>query len=339
MKPATSRRDDPATTRLLHIDPARAEIADCTIDHLPDVLHPGDVLVVNDAATLPASLRGRAESGAEIEVRLAGEQESGDWCAVLFGAGDWHLRTEDRPPPPALATGDSIQFDGLRAIVTRVDDPSRRLVSLAFAGRGDDIWRAIYRAGRPVQYSYADRSFALWDVQTAYASRPWAVEPPSAGLALTWNLLLALRRRGVELARVTHAAGLSSTGEARLDSKLPFRERYDVPATTVRAIERAKKNGSRVVAVGTTTARALEGAAANHDGKLVAGEGVTNLLLGPGTSLRVVDGLVTGMHEPDSSHFVLLQALAPLALLQRARAFAQERGYLDHEFGDLTVVV
>ena len=339
MKAATVPRDDPRTTRLLHVDPARGEISDHHVGDLVDLLRAGDVLIVNDAATLPAMLHGVASSGADVEVRLAGEREDGDWRAVLFGAGDWRLRTEDRPPPPALRPGDSIEFDGLRATVQRVEDASGRLVSLAFAGRADDLWPRLYRAGRPVQYSYAARPFALWDVQTAYAGRPWAVEPPSAGLALTWDLLLALRRRGVALARVTHAAGLSSTGETSLDAQLPFRERYAVPVGTVRAIEEARRRGGRVVAVGTTVVRALEGAAAGHGGELVPGEGTTELIVGPGTARHVVDAVLTGMHEPGSSHFVLLQAFAPLALLEEARRVAAEHGYLDHEFGDLTLVL
>src|SRR5262245_45465662 len=246
MKPATAPREDPRMTRLLHLDPARGELQHHRVGDLVDLLRAGDVLIVNDAATLPAMLHGVAPSGADVEVRLAGEREDGAWRAVLFGAGDWRLRTEDRPPPPALRPGDAIEFDGLRATVQCVEDSSGRLVSLAFAGGDDHLWPRLYRAGRPLQYSYAARPFALWDVQTAYAGRPWAVEPPSAGLALTWDLLLALRRRGVELARVTHGAGLSSTGETSLDARLPFRERYAVPVRTVRAIEEARRRGGRI---------------------------------------------------------------------------------------------
>src|SRR5262249_7513141 len=151
--------------------------------------------------------------------------------------------------------------------------------------------------GRPVQYAYTAAPLALFHVQTPYAARPWAVEAPSAGFALTWDVLLDLRRGGIDIARITHAAGLSSPGGPALDTRLPFAERYDVPEQTVRAISETKRHGGRVVAMGTTVARALEGAAAAHGGHLVAGTGMTNFLLGPRTHRNVVDGIVTGLHE------------------------------------------
>jgi S-adenosylmethionine:tRNA ribosyltransferase-isomerase len=205
---------------------------------------------------------------------------------------------------------------------------------VAFDAQGAALWSALYRAGRPVQYSYTAGPLALWHVQTVYGARPWAVEAPSAGLPLTWNLLLALRRRGVRLASLTHAAGLSSTGDAALDAALPRPERSDIPAATVEAVEATRAAGGRVVAVGTTVVRALEGRAVQHGGRLVPGEGTTDLLLGPGFVPRVVHGLLTGVHEPGSSHHALLQSFAPLPLLKEAAGHAEARGYLGHEFGD-----
>src|SRR5207253_4824986 len=143
-----------------------------------------------------------------------------------------------------------LRFDGLGATVVAVDARSPRLVDLAFDARGDALWRALYRAGRPVQYAHVGAPLALWDVQTAYASRPWAAEAPSAGFSLTWDLLIDLRRGGVGLARVTHAAGLSSTGDAALDARLPLGEAYDVAKETVRAVEATRRRGGRVVAAG-----------------------------------------------------------------------------------------
>jgi S-adenosylmethionine:tRNA ribosyltransferase-isomerase len=295
--------------------------------------------VVNDAATLPASLRGVTQAGAPVEARLAGESGDGSWRAVLFGAGDWRRRTEERPPPPALRAGEVIQFDGLRAAVAGVDEASPRLVSLVFEARGAALWRALYRAGRPVQYAHAAGPLALWQVQTAYAARPWAAEAPSAGFALTWDLLLDLRRRGVGIARVTHAAGLSSTGDGGLDGRLPLAESYEVAVDAVRAIESARQRGGRIVAVGTTVTRALEGAAAHGGGRLVAGRGSTDLLLGPQERPSVVDGVMSGLHDPGTSHFALLESFAPRALLEGAHAFAEERGYSGHEFGDAILIL
>jgi S-adenosylmethionine:tRNA ribosyltransferase-isomerase len=344
MIPAASwPRDDPRATRLLHLDPRRGLFADRAIGDLRTLLVAGDLLVVNDAATAPASLRGVTAAGAPVEVRLAGGEGDGSWRAVLFGAGDWRRRTEDRPPPPILREGDEILFGDpgrpLRATIVAVDPGSPRLVSLRFDARGAALWRALYHAGRPVQYAHTARPLALWHVQTAYAARPWASEAPSAGFALTWDLLLDLRRRGVATARVTHAAGLSSTGDGDLDARLPLGERYEVPAATVRAIESANEQGGRIVAVGTTAARALEGAAASTGGRLAPSQGMTELRLGPQVRRSVVGGIVTGLHDPGTSHFELLESFAPRPLLAAAHAFAEHQGYRGHEFGDAMLIL
>jgi S-adenosylmethionine:tRNA ribosyltransferase-isomerase len=160
---------------------------------------------------------------------------------------------------------------------------------------------------------------------------------PSAGWPLGISLLLRLRQRGVTVSSLTHAAGLSSTGDAALDRALPLPERSDVPEATLRAIEATKRDGGRVVAAGTTVVRALEGRAA--EGPLRPGVGVANLRLGPTYRPRIVDGLLTGLHEPGESHFELLQSFAPRPLLERAARHARSAGYLGHEFGDLSLVL
>ncbi|MCI0339679.1 MAG: S-adenosylmethionine:tRNA ribosyltransferase-isomerase [Planctomycetales bacterium] len=340
MTAATGPRDDLASVRLLHVDPERASFEDRRFGDLPALLRPGDLLVANDAATLPASLAGATESGAPIEARLAGESPDGTWRAVLFGAGDWRQRTEDRPAPPAVGVGERLRFDGLEAVVVEADAREPRLVRLRFeCDPGAALWQALYGAGRPVQYSYLRRTLRLWHVQTPYAARPWAVEPPSAGLALTWDLLLALRRRGVAVATVTHAAGLSSIGDASADRRLPLAERYEVGEAAVAAVEAAGGRGGRVVAIGTTVTRALEAAARAGGGRLRPSTGLTDLRLGPDSPRRVVDAILTGIHEPGTSHFALLEAFAPRALLESAHAFAAGRGYLGHEFGDAVLIL
>src|SRR5206468_1479148 len=185
---------------------------------------------------------------------------------------------------------------------------------------GASLWSRLYANGRPVQYSYAEAPFELWHVQVGYASRPWAAEMPSAGRPLRWELLLALRRRGIAIASITHAAGLSSTGDPDLDGALPLPERFEVPEAAVQAIAAARHLRGRVVAVGTSVARALEGAALRDGGVLRAGSGETDLILGPGYRPRVTDGLFTGVHEKSASHYALLHAFAPADLLERASA-------------------
>jgi S-adenosylmethionine:tRNA ribosyltransferase-isomerase len=340
MSPATWPRNNPLGERLLRIDPRAGSLADAHVADLPAMLGPGDLLVLNDSATMPASLRGTTESGAPVEARLMDKRSPGRFSALLFGAGDWHSRTEDRPPPPRLAEGARLRFGlDFSASIAHVSEASPRLVELAFDARGARFWAALYRAGRPIQYAYLDAPLPLWHVQTSYGSRPWCAELPSAGRPLAWGLLLDLVRRGVKIASLTHAAGLSSTGDPSLDAILPLPERFDIPEETVRAVREAHAGGHRVIAVGTTVARALEGCAAQHEGELVAGAGVTDLRLHRAHRLQIADGILTGMHDPTESHFDLLEAFAPPALLRAALAHAEESGYLCHEFGDSSLIL
>jgi S-adenosylmethionine:tRNA ribosyltransferase-isomerase len=329
-------REDPLAERLLVIDPALGTYGDATVRELPERLRAGDLVVVNDAATLPASLEGHTALGAEVEVRLAARRGA-VWTCVVFGAGDWRTKTEDRPSPPPFVEGDRLVFeDGLCARVAGVR--SARLVDLEFSPGGADFLRLLYKLGRPIQYAYVRAPLQLWAVQTSYASRPWAVEMPSAGRPLTWSLLAGLRERGIGVARLTHAAGISSTGSAELDALLPLPEESDIPESTVNAIRDAKASGGRVIAIGTSVVRALEGRVARR-GELVAGDEATDLVIGPGYRPQVVEGLLTGMHEPTASHYALLGAFAPTGLLAAAYEHAARAGYMHHEFGDSNLII
>ena len=361
MTPASAPPAQRDHVRLMAVDPWAARAADVPFVHLAELLDRGDLVVVNDAATLPASLTGVTERGAAVELRLVGPHSAGDdalWYAAVLGDGDWRTPTEHRPPPPALVPGTRIRFGrepdralddhrggarggdrspGLGAEVVSHTELSPRLVIVRFDRDGDALWQALYAAGKPIQYSYLDRDLALWSVQTAFAARPWAMEMPSAGRAITGAVLHALRRRGVDIAWLTHAAGLSATGDAAIDAALPLPERYDIPARTVRAIARTRGRGGRVIAVGTTVVRALEGCASQH-GRLLPGRGVTDLLITADFQPAVIHGLLTGIHEPESSHFRLLQAFAPRALLEAAWDRAIRLGYRGHELGDTCLI-
>jgi S-adenosylmethionine:tRNA ribosyltransferase-isomerase len=340
MTPAAWPREGRLDTRLLCVEPGRPSFEDRRFSELPALLAKGDLLVVNDAATLPASLCGWIE-GSAVEVRLASEgATSCDWTAVLFGAGDWRQRTEDRPPPPTLTAGDVVRFaEGLSARIERVFDLSPRLVSLRFDREGDDLWSAIYRVGRPVQYSYLCGPLSLAHVQTAFGARPCSAEMPSAGRPLTAPLLRDLRLRGISVASLTHAAGLSATGDPAVDEALPFPEAYDIPPATVDAIRRTREGQGRVVAVGTTVLRAIEGCAAAHGGEVQPGAGLTDLRVSRGFEPAIVDGLLTGVHDPGTSHFDLLGAFAPEPVLLAAHRYAEGLGYLGHEFGDACLIL
>jgi S-adenosylmethionine:tRNA ribosyltransferase-isomerase len=335
MKAAAFPVQRPRGARLLALD-RQGRLRHLARAALPALLRPGDLVVANDAATLPASLHGvHARSGAPVEVRLAGRDSLAveavhEFSAVVFGAGDHRMRTEARPAPPPLAAGDTLVLGPLRAtVLALLGHP--RLVRLRFAGSVDAVWAGLARHGKPVQYAHVPEPLALWDVWTRVAAQPVAFEPPSAGFVLDWALLDALRARGVGFATLTHAAGLSSTGDAALDARLPFDEPYHLPAATVQAIGAAKARGARVVAIGTTVVRALEHAAAWG---LAPGPGLATQRLGAHSRLQVVDVLVSGTHEPGTSHHALLHAFAGAADIARFDAALEAGGYLTHEFGD-----
>ena len=297
---------------------------------LPELLAPGDLVVVNDAATLPGSLAGRTSRGEILELRLSGPVSGSRLSGIVFGAGDHRTRTEDRPAPPPLAVGDRIQLGTLAVTVAAV---AGRRVELIAQLSGDSLWQALYAHGKPVQYAHRSEPLPLWAVQTAYAARPWAAEMPSAGRPLTWDVLLGLRRAGVAIAQLTHAAGLSSTGDDELDRALPWPEPYEIPQRTIAAIEQARARHGRVIAIGTTVVRALESAG------LQAGGGVARLRLDASYSPQIVDGIVSGLHAPGESHFELLRAFVPRDRLVAAIELAAANGLSAHELGDACLIL
>jgi S-adenosylmethionine:tRNA ribosyltransferase-isomerase len=337
MKAATVAVQRPAGAKLLVID-ARGTIRHRARRDLVDLLRRGDVVIANDAATLPASLSGwHLRTGCPIEVRLAARktisaEDVADFIAVVFGEGDFRARTEDRPEPPAVRSGDELELGPLRARVVRVLQHPR-LLSLRFEGTAREIWNGLVHHGRAIQYSHLEEPLAMWDTWTPIAGPPVAFEPPSAGFALSWRVLASMKGRGIHFGTITHAAGISSTGDPALDAQLPFDEPYRIPRSTADLIRNARVMGGRVVAVGTTVVRALEHAAA-PGGNVRHGEGVATQRIGPFTRLRVVDAVLSGTHERGSSHYELLHAFADEDTLRRMDGELNSMGYRTHEFGD-----
>ena len=331
MKAARSPRDDKTNVRLLVVN--GDEIEDSSMDRLPDHLRSGDLLVVNDAATLPASLRGLDGGNNQVEVRLTTQLDEQVWQAAVFGAGDWRTPTEERPSPPSFAKGDEILISSnFRARVRGDNQLSERLLDLEFNLSGEELWRNLYRYGKPVQYSYLADELKLWSVQNIYSGRPWAVEMPSAGHALNWRLLLRLIGKGVRIVPLTHGAGLSSTGDTRIDRELPLAEKFEIPAATMESVRQTRASGGRVIAVGTSVVRALESADLGLSG-------FTTLKVGPGYELKIVSGLLTGTHDVSESHYQLLRAFLPENVLASVSRRLEERNYLTHEFGDLCLIL
>jgi S-adenosylmethionine:tRNA ribosyltransferase-isomerase len=348
----------PPDARLLVVD-ARGRITHAPRSRVVDFLRPGDLVIANDAATLPASLHGlHLPSGAEIEVRLAARASLGTtdihaFTAVVFGAGDFRTRTEDRALPPSLAPGDCLVFGSVigpvagppvtgaleRPLVARIEAQLHhpRLVRLRFCGSAPAVWAGLARHGRPIQYAHVPTPLAMWDVWTPIAGQPAAFEPPSASFALDWRSIGMMRERGIGFATITLAAGISSTGDPELDRRLPFDEPYRIPATTAAAISRTRAAGRRIIAVGTTVVRGLEHAAA-LDGVVRPGDGIADQRIGPGSRLRIVDVLLSGTHEPGGSHYQILRAFLDDLTLADADAALDAKGYRTHEFGDSVLI-
>lgn len=306
------------------------------VRHFADYLDSGDLLIVNRSATLPASFRGILKrTGEWIEIRLASFQglhrnDLSRWKAFSFGSGDWTIPTEKRTPPPELEVNDIVFFGANLSLEILACD-HKRLLDIRFIG--EHLEQALYHYGRPIQYSYLSETLAVWDQQTLFSGPPISVEPPSASFPLTWDILFELKKKSVEVAELLHGAGISSTGSVKLDALLPLSEWYEIPERTAEKFKRAKDNQRNIVALGTTVLRALESA---WDGeKLRTGSGITELKIHPGHSLKTANALVTGMHEVGTSHMNILDSICNLDHIRAAYAEAEQRGYRNHEFGDI----
>jgi len=320
--------------KLLVIDRATDERTHSRFDRIGDFLRAGDLLVFNSSRTLPASLTGcGASHGPCIELRLAQHLPDDSWLALL-------LCQQGDPFTCGLRPGLEIELpEGQRATVLARDENIPRLWQLRFSKTGADLIDLIYRHGNPIRYEYVSAPWDLDYYQTVYAREPGSAEMPSAGRAFTWKLLFELRRSGIEVAYLVLHTGLSSYMDDELDGQHPAsEEEYFVSEQTAAKINASHQNGGRVIAVGTTVVRALESIAA-QDGNAKAGHGYTRLHITREHALRAVDGLLTGLHEPEASHLDLLSAFLPPEKIRAAYEDAVARRYLWHEFGDLNLIL
>ena len=319
--------------RLMVIERASGAVTHTRFNHLGEFLQAGDLLVFNSSRTLPASLKGcAAPSGPCIELRLAEHLPDDSWLALLLcQAGD--------PFACGLRSGMQIDFgEGLLATVSERDERIPRLWRIRFSTSGTELINLFYRLGRPIRYEYVSAPWDLDYYQTVYAREPGSAEMPSAGRAFTWRLLLDLRRRGVETAYLVLHTGLSSYMDDELDALHPAsEEEYFISRSAAEKIARARDGGGRVIAVGTTVVRALE-SVAEMTGTILPGHGYTQLHISAGHKLKTVDGLLTGMHEPEASHLDLLTAFLPPEKIRASYEEAVRLGYLWHEFGDLNLI-
>lgn len=312
-----SGRDD---VRLLVSRRADDALIDAHFRELPSFLNPGDLVVLNATATLPAALTAIRASGDVIALHVSTELPGG--LAIV------------EPRKVEVQAGEQLTLAG-DAQVTLLA-PYRDSVRLWIARFAitTPLRDYLVRFGRPITYSYVGRQFPIDAYQTVFAREPGSAEMPSAGRAFTRPLLACLRRSGVRMAKLILHAGVASLEH----HERPYEEYYEVPARTAEEVRRAKERGGRVVAVGTTVVRALE-SSVDRSGHVIASKGWTDLVITPERGVRIVDALLTGFHEPRATHLAMLEAIAGRAHVEKSYAAALERGYLWHEFGDLHLIV
>jgi S-adenosylmethionine:tRNA ribosyltransferase-isomerase len=304
-------------------------IRDARFRELPKLLAPGDLLVVNVSATIPAAVPATRSDGNSVQVHFSTQVPRLDdtWRVAELRGANGERPARGRPGEViGLRGGAMIELvapyaSGPRLMLTRYDGPVPLLEYL----KG---------YGEPIRYTHSARRWSLAAYQNVYATTPGSSEMASAGRPLTGQLIARLGAAGVLLAPITLHAGVSSL--ERHES--PFPEQFRVPETTAALIAAVHGWGGRVVAVGTTVVRALE-TVARADGTIEPGSGWTNLVITPDRGLRVVDGVITGWHEPEASHLALLEAAAGGDLLRRSYESALSNGYLWHEFGDSHLVL
>ncbi|HEU4565796.1 MAG TPA: S-adenosylmethionine:tRNA ribosyltransferase-isomerase [Gemmatimonadaceae bacterium] len=334
---------EPPEARGLARDEVRLMVSyacDDSINHtrftdFPELLRPGDTLLVNASATMPAALPATRPGGEPVALHLSQRLAAGRWVVEL-------RRLVERGTQPLLdaSAGELLHLPagGTAALLSpyrprpRRDEGTR--LWLAAVRVDGEIEAYLARYGAPIRYGYVPRGWPIEHYQTIFAREPGSAEMPSAARPFTARVLRELARRGIAIAPVVLHTGVSSLE----DHEPPYPERYRVDASVAALVNETRRRGGRVVAVGTTTVRAIETVAA-PDGSVAAGEGWTKLVITPARRLRAVDALLTGFHEPRASHLAMLEALAGRTHLERAYAAALREGYLWHEFGDVHLIL
>ncbi|MCX4777489.1 S-adenosylmethionine:tRNA ribosyltransferase-isomerase [Streptomyces sp. NBC_01264] len=329
------------SVRLL-VSKGASEVSLRAFRELPGLLHAGDVLAVNTSMTLAAAVDGRL-GGEEIVVHFSTRGDDGRWAVELrerdrAGAGGGTTRPRAGGPAGAVVelpggwrlTCEEPLVPGADRLWWARPEPPR--------GRPQEVPALLGSYGRPIRYGYTERDQPLSAYQTVFAvpraDGAGSAEMPSAGRPFTTELVAELVRRGVRFAPLTLHTGVASQ-EAH---EPPYPERYEVPAATARLVNAAKATGGRVIGVGTTAVRALE-SAADGDGVVRAAGGWTGLVVTPERGVRVVDGLLTGLHEPEASHLLMLEAVAGREAVRRGYASAVANLCLWHEFGDVHLLL
>ncbi len=295
---------------------------------LPEMLLPGDLLVINESATIPASLPARSSAGAHV-ISLSTEYGDGVWLVEPR----WSTAL---PGPLPLRSGEVIEVAG---VACRLIAPFPGLPRLWYIHADGDLKAAMACVGKPIRYGYVNEAYPLADYETIFARVPGSAEMPSAAYPFTQRVVDGLEARGVEIARLLLHTGVSSleVDVDEVEEHPLYAEPFAISDATAHAVNAAIAANRRIIAVGTTAVRALE---STWDGRQVrAAQGFTHVYITPKRGVHVVDGLITGLHDPITSHLAMLYAIAGQALVRSAYAEAVERGYLWHEFGDSHLIL
>jgi S-adenosylmethionine:tRNA ribosyltransferase-isomerase len=296
---------------------------------LGDHLDPGDLVVVNTSATVPAAVDGRLPSGAPVVVHLSGTLPGDAWLVEVRRpeAGATRPARVDDPTTIALLGGGEVRL--LAPFAT-----SRRLWLARLVVGDGDVFAYLGAHARPIRYRHVPHEWPLATYQTVFARHPGSAEMPSASRPFSEALVTDLVARGIEIVPLLLHTGVSSLE----GDEWPYPERYTVPRATAAAVNAAREGGGRIVAAGTTVVRALA-TVTDERGVVHPGTGWTELVVTPDVPVRAVDGLVTGWHEPESSHLWMLEAFAGRDALEVAYDAALREGYLWHEFGDSHLIL
>jgi S-adenosylmethionine:tRNA ribosyltransferase-isomerase len=304
---------------------------------LPDYLQPGDLLVINTSGTLNAALPAVRADGTALELHLSTRLPAELWSVELRRPGPHGSEPFLTAAPGErleLPEGGSVQLLAAYRLDQRQGQAAGVRLWLAVLITPVPLDEFLLRSGFPIRYKYVRDAWPSSYYQTVYATEKGSAEMPSAGRAFTPDLITRLVAKGIQFAPLLLHTGVASLEE----HEPPYEEYYRVPAETARAVNNAHAAGKRVIAVGTTSVRALETVTA-ADGTASAGEGWTTHIVSPQTGVRAIDGLLTGLHEPRSTHLAMLEALAGRGHLIQTYGEALEQGYLWHEFGDLHLIL
>jgi S-adenosylmethionine:tRNA ribosyltransferase-isomerase len=296
---------------------------------LPQFLDDGDLVVINTSGTLAAALDALGEDGTPLVVHLSQRLPGGLWMVELRRPSSGATVPWDTAPPGRtlrLVGGGTVQ------LATRYEGSTR--LWLATLDLPEPLLTYLAVHGRPIRYGYVERDWPLTAYQNVYAREPGSAEMPSAGRPFTPELITRLVAKGVGVAPIVLHTGVSSL-EA---NERPYPEWYRVPPSTAARINDTRRAGGRVIAVGTTVVRALE-SSVDRQGAVHPSEGWTDLVVTPDRGVRALDGMLTGWHEPEASHLLMLEAIAGRELVERSYAAAVAEGYLWHEFGDVELVM